>query len=229
MSSEVYMGSEPLERATWFNLTMLCYLRENSGIIADCSDWGDRKWMTLCGVTKNEVNKDSSLYTFKQGSLHIWGYDMENQKKVEASRINGRKGGRPPKNNPALNLEITQPLPNPNLALTQDEPRTNPKGKSNNKGNGNSKNNTAKAEEVYFHYPKKTGKKAAIKSIENALKVIKLEDLLPIVVTYGRKTAWMDKQYIPNPATWFNQERWEDDQSLWDEPKQQTEEIIYGV
>jgi hypothetical protein len=103
-----------------------------------------------------------------------------------------------------------------------------PQGEEEGEGEGKGKA-TAKAEEIYSHYPKKAGKKAAIKSIENALKIITPEDLLPIVETYGRKTAWMDKQYIPNPATWFNQERWEDDQSLWEKPKQQTEEITYGV
>ncbi len=123
MSSEVYMGSEPVERATWLNLMMLCCLRENSGVISECSDWGDRKWMTMCGVTKDEVRKGENLYAFDGVDMKVWGYDMESQKRVELSRVNGKKGGRPPKNdklnnptlNPTLSTPLTQTEPPPNL------------------------------------------------------------------------------------------------------------------
>jgi len=81
------------------------------------------------------------------------------------------------------------------------------------------KNSIKRAEEIYSIYPKKVGKGVAIKSIEKALKKISFEDLKPIVEAYAEKTTWKDKQYIPAPATWFNQDRWEDDQSEWEAPK----------
>jgi len=76
-------------------------------------------------------------------------------------------------------------------------------------------NSTSIADEIYSAYPKKVGKAAAIKSIQKACKKINPDDLLSIVKVYAEKIQWKDKQYIPAPSTWFNQERWEDDQSEW--------------
>ena len=76
-----------------------------------------------------------------------------------------------------------------------------------------------KAERIYEEYPKKVGRAKAIASIVTALK--KGADpniVIDAVIAYGRATkTWPaeDRQYIPNPATWFNQERWTDDQSEW--------------
>ena len=51
------------------------------------------------------------------------------------------------------------------------------------------------------------------------MRKISFEDLKPIVEIYAKKTTWKDKQYIPSPSKWFNDERWEDDQSEWEPPK----------
>ena len=76
----------------------------------------------------------------------------------------------------------------------------------------------SQCEEIYSLYPKKIGKGSAIKSIEKALTKISFEELSRIVNIYCAKIAWKEKQYIPSPSTWFNQERWEDDQSEWENP-----------
>ena len=78
---------------------------------------------------------------------------------------------------------------------------------------------TQKAERIYEEYPKKVGKGKAIASIVTALKNGADPNIvINAVIAYGRATnSWPaeDRQYIPNPATWFNQERWTDDQSEW--------------
>lgn len=76
----------------------------------------------------------------------------------------------------------------------------------------------SQCEEIYSLYPKKVGKGVAIKSIQKALTKISFEDLSRIVSIYCAKIAWKEKQFIPSPSTWFNQERWEDDQSEWENP-----------
>ena len=72
------------------------------------------------------------------------------------------------------------------------------------------------AERIYAAYPKKVGKAAAVKSIEKALKSgVSSEQLLSATEQFARAVQGADMQYVPNPATWYNQARWEDDPALW--------------
>lgn len=66
-------------------------------------------------------------------------------------------------------------------------------------------------------YPKKVGKAVAEKSF-NKLKVNDqlLNDMLSAINNQRRSKQWQDKQFIPNPSTWINQRRWDDEQE--DEP-----------
>ena len=65
-------------------------------------------------------------------------------------------------------------------------------------------------------YPNKTGKAAAHKAM---LKVQKWKELIPKMIESLEWQMKSDKwtkdngDYIPNPATWINQHRWEDEQS----------------
>jgi len=65
-------------------------------------------------------------------------------------------------------------------------------------------------ESIYKHYPKKVGKSAAIKAIKAACKVktIDAAHILERTKAFATATAtWpdQDRQFIPNPATWYNQ------------------------
>ena len=75
------------------------------------------------------------------------------------------------------------------------------------------------ADTIYERYPRKIGKGAAIKAIISALKGgVDPNVLGAAVIAYAKAyNTWPleDKQYAPHPATWFNQRRWEDDQSQW--------------
>lgn len=61
-------------------------------------------------------------------------------------------------------------------------------------------------------YPKKTAKPDAEKAFK-ALKVSGplLEILLAAVAAQRASRQWQDKQFIPHPATWLRQHRWEDE------------------
>jgi len=66
--------------------------------------------------------------------------------------------------------------------------------------------------EIYAAYPKHVGRPTALKAIDAALKKIPAADLLAKTKAYAASIAgWKEKRFIPNPATWFNQERWNDD------------------
>lgn len=64
---------------------------------------------------------------------------------------------------------------------------------------------------IYALYPKKVGRGQAIRAIKTALKKISAEDLETAVKEYADDCLGKDPQYIPNPATWFNGERWLDE------------------
>ena len=102
LRSETYLGAEPLERATWLNLMGWCASQENGGVIVGASEWTDRKWQQLCGVTKEEATLVSELYHFDEdGNMVVNLYPIEKETEVktkrETAKANGKKGGRPPK------------------------------------------------------------------------------------------------------------------------------------
>lgn len=68
------------------------------------------------------------------------------------------------------------------------------------------------AEEIYKAYPKHVAKPAALKAIRSALrnKKISAPDLLEKTKIYALSRKALDPKFTPHPATWFNQERWND-------------------
>ena len=72
---------------------------------------------------------------------------------------------------------------------------------------------------IYDAYPKKVGRDAALRAIEKRLAQGRdSADLLQRTLAYARATAtWpaSERQFIPNPATWFNQGRFDDDAATW--------------
>ena len=66
--------------------------------------------------------------------------------------------------------------------------------------------------EVFWNaYPKKVGKQAAKKAFEKVS--VPVESLVTAIKRQECSPQWSkdDGQYIPNPATWLNQGRWEDE------------------
>lgn len=78
----------------------------------------------------------------------------------------------------------------------------------------------AQADEIYKLYPRKVAKPAAIKSIEKALKGIAFVELKKRVAQLALMWDNADTSFMPHAATWFNQERFNDDPSTWMPRKQ---------
>lgn len=66
-------------------------------------------------------------------------------------------------------------------------------------------------EEFWSAFPKKVGKQAAKKAFEKVK--VPLETLLTAIEQQKRSAQWSkdNGQFIPNPATWLNQGRWDDE------------------
>ena len=71
------------------------------------------------------------------------------------------------------------------------------------------------AEIIYQAYPRKVARPAAIQAIRRALQGRDFDWLLWRVQKYAECVEGSSKKFIPHPATWFNQARYDDDESDW--------------
>lgn len=77
-----------------------------------------------------------------------------------------------------------------------------------------SKRAIAEAEAIYALYPKKVGKPVAIKAIIKAIDLFGLDTLTERTRAFCSARNG-NTEFIPHPATWFNQERFNDDPKTW--------------
>lgn len=124
LDSQEFVGSEPVQRATWICLLRYCVGQENGGRIPDALGWADRRWQQVARVTREEVMPSCPLWAWDGSTLVVWKYPVEKeevvrhnrengaiggkaktQAKTKAARENGARGGRPrnPTENPSKN------------------------------------------------------------------------------------------------------------------------------
>ena len=82
------------------------------------------------------------------------------------------------------------------------------------------------AESIYEQYPRKEGRKKGIEAIIKAMKKNKPEFLLERTTAYASAIGWKETQFIPLPATWFNGERFKDEESAWQPPIKRSETSV---
>ena len=86
-----------------------------------------------------------------------------------------------------------------------------------NKGNKDNKDNymytSSEFDEFWSEYPRKVGKKDARKAFDKALKTTDAGTMIRAVIAQKQSGQWLREngRYIPNPATWLNQGRWDDE------------------
>ena len=93
LSAPEYLRSVPSERGTWLNLLAYCCQQENGGFIADCSDWKDRTWQQIAGITRREVRANCRLWEWVDTGLRIFAYPVEKEQELKVERAAGRLGG----------------------------------------------------------------------------------------------------------------------------------------
>lgn len=74
------------------------------------------------------------------------------------------------------------------------------------------------AEKIYAFYPRKVGKKDALKAINRALKTIPFAALISRTEAYTEAVAkWPTEKhdFVPHPSTWFNRGSYDDDPETW--------------
>ena len=140
--------------------------------------------------------------------------DRDNKKSASYSE-NGKKGGR---GNKANKSDLKQNKANeskmPNIRhKTQDKDKDKDKDKD---------NSASPFESFWAAYPRKVGKQAAKKAFSKVS--VPVKTLIDAVNSQKNSEQWRkdNGQYIPNPATWLNQGRWDD--ALTEAGAQQTKE-----
>lgn len=117
-----------------------------------------------------------------------------------------------PADQPMLNQQLTTPNKLNTLNTINNTPPTPPRGAV-----GSEKKSspyTQEFNEFWDAYPKKVGKGAAWKAWEGKKKIRPaLPEILVAVKKQSNSSQWQKDggQYIPNPATWLNQARWDDE------------------
>ena len=66
-------------------------------------------------------------------------------------------------------------------------------------------------DEFYSEYPRKVGKGAARKAWAKAIKKADVHYIISSATCYAKTIVGTDQTFVPHPATWLNQERWEDE------------------
>jgi len=66
-------------------------------------------------------------------------------------------------------------------------------------------------ESFWAVYPRKVGKGAAKKAWVRIPAYVSLELILEAIEEHKKMDQWKDQKFIPHPATWINQCRWEDE------------------
>ena len=69
-------------------------------------------------------------------------------------------------------------------------------------------------EQIYAAYPKQVGRPTALRAIRRVLTKFSSDFLLERTHLFSQ-TCNSPAEFIPNPSTWFNQERFNDDPSTW--------------
>jgi len=222
LRSEEYLGADPVERATWLNLLAWCCAQENGGVIKDCRDWKDRMWQQLCGVTKAEVETNCLLFGFEGQSLKVSFYPKDAEKKVQALRENGRKGGRP-KKKPLQLIEDKAEKPK-GLALVNQKDTICLNEK---KGKGNVREVNTKVstivsgdtgwlfDSLWTIAPRMSRQRSSKKQVEAAWKKIKSKPEPTAVIeamnAWIRSEEWTRDggKYVQGLHLWIKNEKWE--------------------
>jgi uncharacterized protein YdaU (DUF1376 family) len=124
---------------------------------------------------------------------------------IDRQRTNGKRGGRKP-NKPTAKPSQSHRKP------TANPPPSQPSTINHLPLSNSNTPIVPTSEDIYLAYPRHVSKPQALKAITKALKKIGAEDLLQKVREYKASCAGREPQFIPHPATWFNGERWNDEQ-----------------
>lgn len=190
---------KPMERILYSEITALA---DQTGYCYA----SNRYFIELYGVTDRAVQKWIK-------DLTVCGY-------ITVEVLGGAGQGRCERRiTPIFSLWDVRQTPEQKFGDTPEQKFATPPNKSSGRtiqDNNTSNNNTTRAcargfDRFWAAYPRKVGKGAAERSFERVHPDATLLDrMLRAIETQRQSDTWL-RGYIPNPATWLNQRRWEDE------------------
>lgn len=148
---------------------------------------------------------------------------------------NGRKGGRPKKNpeesesKPNGNRTETETKPTEKRKKAEEEEEVEVEVEVEQENNNNARvraNRDPGFADFWKAYPKKQGIGAAEKAWKKIKPSEQLLGAMLFAISKQKRSRQWREGYIPNPATWLNQRRWED--VVDDAPPQTFAEMVEG-
>lgn len=86
LRSPEFIGSDPVERATWLCVLGYSVEQENGGRIVGAALWKDRQWQQACGVTAKEVRGADRLLRIDGADILVNGYPTAKESQVRQAR-----------------------------------------------------------------------------------------------------------------------------------------------
>lgn len=175
------------------------------------SEWGKSfpSTETLCNRTcLNRKTVIASLDALeKDGSITDTGQRVGTTKQIKVYLINS------PENGTLQSIPKTESKAPENGRKDSQKRDTEPKvTKVESKDSPQSKK---EAEEIYELYPRKVGKPVAVKAIAKQIKVHGYDHVKTRTGEFAAAWEGGDLTYCPHPATWFNQQRFNDKPDEW--------------
>lgn len=126
----------------------------------------------------------------------------------------------PIQENPIQVNPMQEERPQINTYIPSTNQKSTKKQNTNKQTENEKTNREEKFNQFWEQYPKKVSKQATIKSWEK-LKPDELlfNQIMQALEIQKRTEQWQNPQYIPNPATWLNGRRWEDEVKPKEEEK----------
>ena len=184
----------------WINV--LCIASKHGGVLPSIEDMAFELRVSISVCTSEiSVLKQAGLIDGDK-RLRPHGWDKRQYKSdTSTERV---KRFRERSSNVAVTVDETGPDTD-----TETDTDTEKKERKNKQKERKSRSASSAEFDLFWNsYPKKVGRGAAEKAWQKAIAVSSVEEIVRVVQVY----PWgEDKQFIPHPATWLNQKRWQDD------------------
>lgn len=177
----------------WIN--MLCIASKRGGVLPSIEDMAfEMRVSVLVCTMKIDALKTAGLV---DGDKRLRPHGWEKRQYKSDTSTERVKRFRERSSNVAVTVDETGPDTDTDTEQKQIK-KTNKKSRS---------ASSAEFDQFWNCYPKKVGRGAAEKAWLKAIAVTTAEEITRVVQAY----PWgEDKQFIPHPATWLNQRRWQD-------------------
>ena len=186
-------------------IDMLCSCFNEDGLPTD-----HKMLKRLFKCDEDDLQMVVTLFHERDGKLHNKKLDEIKADQAEVSKKKSEAGKASAQARKAKRLAQVTPVEHV-LKSVATEPQQNPTSREEKSRveKSKEKDTTASddAERVYQAYPRKTAKQAGLKAINKALKTMTAEQLVEHLTSYSESVKEKDKQYLPHPATYFNQGR----------------------